>query len=97
MSGGGGLFTAAATWDYQTTLTDALVLGSATELAGAGVELLNPTATPSDIAEAVMSILQDESLQEEMSARERSWAIERDPAYAAHELLSALDLIPNRP
>jgi glycosyltransferase involved in cell wall biosynthesis len=69
-------------------------IGAQTELADAGVELLSPAATPADIAAMAISILQDESRQKDMSASGRNWAIEHDPANAARELLSALELRP---
>jgi glycosyltransferase involved in cell wall biosynthesis len=72
-------------------------IGAQTELAGAGVQLLSPAATPADIAQTVVSILQDESRQKDMSASGRNWATERGPMRAARELLSALDLVRDRP
>ena len=67
-------------------------IGAQTELADAGVELVDRTATPEDIAEAVVNLLQDDSRREDMASRGRNWAEERDPAAAAHQLLSALKL-----
>jgi glycosyltransferase involved in cell wall biosynthesis len=71
-------------------------IGAQTELADAGVELLHLAATPADIAEAVVSILEDDAYREDMSTRGMRWASERDPALAADRLLSAIGLASDR-
>jgi glycosyltransferase involved in cell wall biosynthesis len=67
-------------------------IGAQTELADADVELLKPAATPADIAEAVVHLLEDDSRREDMSRRGKGWAIERGADRAAKRLLSALRL-----
>jgi len=67
-------------------------IGAQTELADAGVELLDRTASPSDIAGAIIAILQDDPRRERMAALGAAWASEHNPTWAAHKLLSALGI-----